>query len=103
MNNIGLPDSADSAVDIADVVFFVYMQNSGEESVANIDMLRHSNGSTPTADLRIKMQKVGGSDMSLIKTLLPFVESSSTLQSCSCCVSSHICQMVVKVIAMSFI
>ncbi|XP_060081038.1 succinate dehydrogenase [ubiquinone] flavoprotein subunit, mitochondrial-like [Ylistrum balloti] len=32
--------------------------NAGEESIANLDKLRHANGSTPTADLRLKMQKV---------------------------------------------
>ncbi|XP_013400938.1 succinate dehydrogenase [ubiquinone] flavoprotein subunit, mitochondrial [Lingula anatina] len=31
--------------------------NSGEASVANIDKLRHANGSTPTAELRLQMQK----------------------------------------------
>ena len=31
--------------------------SSGEASVANLDKVRHSNGSTPTADLRLKMQK----------------------------------------------
>lgn len=33
-------------------------QNAGEESVANIDKLRHANGSQTTADIRHKMQKV---------------------------------------------
>lgn len=33
-------------------------QNAGEESVANIDKLRHANGSQSTADIRLKMQKV---------------------------------------------
>uniref|UniRef100_A0A8B8ARW2 Succinate dehydrogenase [ubiquinone] flavoprotein subunit, mitochondrial n=1 Tax=Crassostrea virginica TaxID=6565 RepID=A0A8B8ARW2_CRAVI len=32
-------------------------QNAGEESVANIDKLRHANGSQSTADIRLKMQK----------------------------------------------
>lgn len=31
--------------------------NAGESSVANIDKLRHANGTTPTADLRLRMQK----------------------------------------------
>lgn len=31
--------------------------NAGEESVANLDKMRNANGSTPTADLRLKMQK----------------------------------------------
>lgn len=33
------------------------MQNAGEMSVANIDKLRHSNGSIKTSELRLKMQK----------------------------------------------
>jgi len=33
-------------------------QNSGEASVANLDKVRHANGSTPTAQLRLEMQKV---------------------------------------------
>ena len=32
-------------------------QNAGEASVTNLDKLRHANGSTPTADLRLQMQK----------------------------------------------
>lgn len=32
--------------------------NAGEESVANLDMVRHSNGNTPIAALRLKMQKI---------------------------------------------
>jgi succinate dehydrogenase/fumarate reductase flavoprotein subunit len=35
-----------------------FSQNAGEESVANIDKLRHANGNQTTADLRLKMQKV---------------------------------------------
>ena len=31
--------------------------NAGEASVANIDKLRYNNGSTPTAALRLAMQK----------------------------------------------
>ncbi|PFX16462.1 Succinate dehydrogenase [ubiquinone] flavoprotein subunit, mitochondrial [Stylophora pistillata] len=31
--------------------------NAGEESVANLDKIRYANGSTPTADLRMNMQK----------------------------------------------
>ena len=31
--------------------------NSGEASIANLDKLRYANGSIPTADLRLKMQK----------------------------------------------
>lgn len=34
------------------------VQNAGEASVANLDRLRHANGSITTADLRLLMQKV---------------------------------------------
>lgn len=36
---------------------YYLMQNAGEESIANIDKLRFSNGTVPTADLRLDMQK----------------------------------------------
>jgi len=36
----------------------VLLKNAGEASVANIDKLRHANGSMRTSELRIKMQKV---------------------------------------------
>jgi len=32
--------------------------NAGEESVANMDKVRYSNGSTPVAELRLKMQQI---------------------------------------------
>jgi len=37
---------------------FVFFQSAGEESVANLDKLRFSNGRTTVASLRLKMQKV---------------------------------------------
>ena len=33
------------------------LQNAGEESIANLDKLRYSNGDISTAELRLKMQK----------------------------------------------
>ena len=33
------------------------LQDAGEESVANIDKLRFANGTVPTADLRLRLQK----------------------------------------------
>ncbi|GFO12157.1 succinate dehydrogenase [ubiquinone] flavoprotein subunit, mitochondrial [Plakobranchus ocellatus] len=33
-------------------------QNAGESSVANLDKLRYADGSTPTSELRLRMQKV---------------------------------------------
>ena len=42
-----------------DVMFlFAFAQNAGEASVSNLDTVRHANGDTPTAELRLKMQKV---------------------------------------------
>jgi len=35
-----------------------FKENAGQESIANLDKLRHSNGSSPTADIRMQMQKV---------------------------------------------
>ena len=36
----------------------LYFQNAGEASIANLDQVRYSDGHTPTADLRLKLQKV---------------------------------------------
>ena len=36
----------------------MHLQEAGEASVANIDKLLNNNGSTLTADLRLRMQKV---------------------------------------------
>jgi len=36
----------------------ICVQDAGEQSVANIDKLRHANGSITPAQLRLKMQKV---------------------------------------------
>lgn len=38
--------------------YFILSQNAGEASVANLDKLRHADGSITTADLRLNMQKV---------------------------------------------
>lgn len=40
------------------LVVLSFSQNAGEESVANIDKLLHSEGSIPTAELRVRLQKV---------------------------------------------
>lgn len=34
-----------------------FKENSGEKSIANLDKARYANGSVPTADLRLKMQR----------------------------------------------
>lgn len=47
-----------SVNEVRDMFDIFVGQNAGEESVANIDKLRHANGSQSTADIRLKMQKV---------------------------------------------
>nr|WDE17728.1 mitochondrial succinate dehydrogenase flavoprotein subunit [Panonychus ulmi] len=42
--------------------------NSGESSVANLDKIRHSNGSIPTANLRLKMQKTMQTNAAVFRT-----------------------------------
>ena len=42
--------------------------NAGEASVANIDKMRFSNGSTPTAALRLKMQKTMQNHAAVFRT-----------------------------------
>lgn len=42
--------------------------NAGEATIANLDKLRYSNGAVPTADLRLKMQKVMQSDAAVFRT-----------------------------------
>ncbi|XP_070573484.1 succinate dehydrogenase [ubiquinone] flavoprotein subunit, mitochondrial-like [Ptychodera flava] len=43
-------------------------QDAGEESVANLDKLRHANGSTPASELRLKMQKTMQSNAAVFRT-----------------------------------
>ncbi|RWS28602.1 mitochondrial complex succinate-ubiquinone oxidoreductase subunit A-like protein [Leptotrombidium deliense] len=42
--------------------------NAGEESVANLDKVRHANGNTPTAALRLQMQKVMQTHAAVFRT-----------------------------------
>jgi succinate dehydrogenase / fumarate reductase flavoprotein subunit len=42
--------------------------NTGEESVARLDRFRHADGGTPTAALRLKMQKVMQEDCAVFRT-----------------------------------
>ncbi len=37
---------------------FGFLQDDGQQSIANIDKLLHSNGNLPTVELRLTMQKV---------------------------------------------
>ena len=50
-------------------VLIGFFQNAGEASVANLDRLRHANGNVPTAELRLRMQKVWAGFF--CKSLLP--------------------------------
>ena len=43
-------------------------ESAGESSVANIDKLRFASGSTPTADLRLKMQKTMQTHAAVFRT-----------------------------------
>ncbi|KAJ8020625.1 Succinate dehydrogenase [ubiquinone] flavoprotein subunit, mitochondrial [Holothuria leucospilota] len=43
-------------------------QNAGEASVANLDKLRHAEGSVPTAELRMEMQKVMQNNAAVFRT-----------------------------------
>jgi succinate dehydrogenase/fumarate reductase flavoprotein subunit len=40
-----------------DIYVSFTLQNAGEETVANLDQVRYREGSIPTAELRLKMQK----------------------------------------------
>uniref|UniRef100_A0A481SY09 Succinate dehydrogenase [ubiquinone] flavoprotein subunit, mitochondrial n=1 Tax=Thermobia domestica TaxID=89055 RepID=A0A481SY09_THEDO len=42
--------------------------NAGEESVANLDKIRHANGPIPTSQLRLKMQKIMQSNAAVFRT-----------------------------------
>ncbi len=42
--------------------------NAGEKTVANLDKLRFANGSTPTADFRLQMQKTMQSHAAVFRT-----------------------------------
>ena len=41
--------------------------NAGEESIQNLDKLRHANGKLPTANVRLAMQKVMQSDAAVFR------------------------------------
>uniref|UniRef100_A0A646QGE8 Succinate dehydrogenase [ubiquinone] flavoprotein subunit, mitochondrial n=1 Tax=Hemiscolopendra marginata TaxID=943146 RepID=A0A646QGE8_9MYRI len=56
--------------------------NAGEESVANLDKFRFSNGKTPTADLRLKMQKIMQSDAAVFRTAELLQEGCKKIEEC---------------------
>jgi succinate dehydrogenase (ubiquinone) flavoprotein subunit len=45
-----------------------FHDNAGDASVANLDKIRHANGSTPTAQLRLEMQKIMQSHAAVFRT-----------------------------------
>lgn len=45
-----------------------YLQTDGEASVANLDELRHADGSIPVADLRLTMQKTMQTHAAVFRT-----------------------------------
>lgn len=45
-----------------------FKSNTGEESVANLDWVRHSNGAVPVADLRLRMQKTMQNHAAVFRT-----------------------------------
>lgn len=42
--------------------------NAGEKSIANLDKIRFADGSTPTAELRLKMQKIMQNNAAVFRT-----------------------------------
>ena len=59
---------------------FNVLQTSGEESVANLDKLRHANGPLPTADLRLSMQKTMQTHAAVFRTAETLQEGVKKMQ-----------------------
>ena len=57
-------------------------QNAGDASVANVDKIRHSNGSTPTSVLRAEMQKVMQNHGAVFRTQQTLEEGVTKIQQC---------------------
>jgi len=55
-------------------------QNAGESSVANLDHLRHANGSVPTATLRLNMQKAMQTHAAVFRTAETLQEGVKKMQ-----------------------
>jgi succinate dehydrogenase / fumarate reductase flavoprotein subunit len=45
-----------------------FAKDAGDEAVARLDRLRNANGSRPTADIRLEMQKIMQSDAAVFRT-----------------------------------
>jgi succinate dehydrogenase (ubiquinone) flavoprotein subunit len=56
------------------------LQNAGESSVANLDHLRHANGSVPTATLRLNMQKTMQTHAAVFRTAETLQEGVKKMQ-----------------------
>ncbi|KAJ1522246.1 hypothetical protein ONE63_002552 [Megalurothrips usitatus] len=55
--------------------------NAGEESVANLDWVRYADGHTPTADLRLKMQKCMQTNAAVFRTAETLQEGCKQMDS----------------------
>mmetsp|Transcript_20247 Transcript_20247/g.29066 ORF Transcript_20247/g.29066 Transcript_20247/m.29066 type:complete len:639 (-) Transcript_20247:122-2038(-) len=56
-----------------------FKENAGQESIANLDKLRHSNGSSPTADIRMQMQKVMQNNAAVYRTQESLAEGKNLI------------------------
>lgn len=56
--------------------------NAGDKSVANIDKIRHSNGSTPTSVIRSEMQKIMQNHGAVFRTQKTLEEGVSKIMQC---------------------
>ncbi|RWS14824.1 succinate dehydrogenase [ubiquinone] flavoprotein subunit-like protein [Dinothrombium tinctorium] len=57
--------------------------DAGEESVANLDKIRHAKGSTPTAALRTQMQKVMQTHAAVFRTGESLIEGVQKINECN--------------------
>ena len=56
--------------------------NAGDKSVANIDKIRHANGSTPTSVLRSEMQKIMQNHGAVFRTQKTLEEGVEKIMQC---------------------
>lgn len=52
----------------SDKIHRPFVSEAGEESLAKMDKLRHAKGSSPTADIRLKLQKAMQKDAAVFRT-----------------------------------
>lgn len=58
-----------------------HFQNIGEESVANLDSIRNANGDSPTAEIRLAMQKTMQTHAAVFRTEETLKEGCSKMSS----------------------